>query len=148
MQFTKATGYGILGMLHLASITNSNGKSNEAYVAEIARAREIPHSFLAKIFQNLSRAGLVRSHRGARGGFSLARPSQEITVREIIEAIEGPVVIFHCLSSEGHCPKQDNCNLYPMWKEAQDQMLKTLSSYTLKDLVKNGHKDVCSGCGK
>ena len=133
MQFTKAAGYGIQGMLHLASI--SNGKNNEAYVAEIARTRDIPHSFLAKIFQNLSRAGLVRSHRGARGGFSLAKPSEEITVKEIVEAIEGSIVLFHCLGHEGSCDKQDCCSLYPVWKEAQGKMVNVLEGYTLKDLA-------------
>src|ERR1700733_6391954 len=85
MQITRAAEYGVLGLMHLARLRGGA----MAMIDEVSGAEKIPKSFLAKIFQELGRAGLVRSSRGARGGFWLAKGAEKITVLEIIEAIEG-----------------------------------------------------------
>jgi Rrf2 family protein len=138
MQITRAGDYGIQGMLYLASL--SEGK--EAYIKEIAHARDIPVSFLAKIFQSLSRAGLVRSQRGAKGGFVLAKNAGDITLLDIIQAIEGPISLNLCLEGENTCYKSEKCPVHPVLQEAQDALAGILSKHNLEELI---HKNGCSG---
>ena len=130
MQLTRAGDYGIQGMLYLASLP----EGEDAFIGEIADARGLPASFLAKIFQNLSKAGLVHSHRGAKGGFVLSRPSKEISVLEIIQGIEGPLYLNKCLMGEGICNRQKTCPMHYVLKEAQENLIQTLTKYTLNDL--------------
>jgi Rrf2 family protein len=95
----------------------------------------MPESYLAKIFQELSRQGIVRSHRGARGGFSLARPAAEITLKEIVEAIEGPLALCPCLSPVDQCPRKATCGLFPFLCEVQQQITTALDSTTLQAIA-------------
>ena len=105
-------------------------------VSEISRVQGIPQQFLAKIFQRLSRAGLLHSLRGAKGGFALGRPPGEITMREVIEALEGPVAINRCLLRRGECKEEAGCPLREVWEEAQEGLLGVLERTTIEDLVK------------
>ena len=132
MQITRAADYGMRGMMYLAALPD--GK--DAYVAQIARKCDIPPSFLAKIFQTLSKAGLVRSQRGARGGFILARPPEKITLLNIIEGIEGPLCLNLCLIDGNGCPRHNNCPAHKVFKEAQSRLIEVLDKYSLKDLVR------------
>ena len=88
MQFTKAESYGLRGVIYLARA----GADKVVPLSEIAKAEDVPEKFLAKIFQNLTRAGIVRSHRGIRGGFSMINSPDHVTARQIIEAIQGPQI--------------------------------------------------------
>ncbi len=109
MQLTKGTEYGTRGVLHLAKLP----PNSVVLVSEIAAAEELPESYLAKIFQYLAKEGIVRSHRGAKGGFSLARSADQITLREVIEAIEGPIALYRCLHPFEGCERAGDCaNLY------------------------------------
>ena len=76
MQFTKAEEYGIFGVLYLAE--QPAGRITP--LSEISETQDVPEKFLAKIFQSLSKSGLIRSHRGVKGGFSLGRPANEIPI--------------------------------------------------------------------
>ena len=135
MQITRAGDYGVQGMLYLASLP----EGKEAYIKEIAQARDIPVSFLAKIFQSLSRAGLVRSQRGAKGGFVLAKPAREISLLDIIQAIEGAIALNLCMEGENTCYKSGQCPVHPVLKEAQEALSQTLAKHNLEELLsKNG----------
>jgi Rrf2 family protein len=105
-------------------------------LAEISRAENLPEKFLAKIFQNLTRSGLIRSHRGAGGGFSLARPANKIMVKELLESIEGHICLAKCLSEMEDCDKKDICKLRKHLKKVQDYAIKIMTQNTLADLVK------------
>ncbi len=131
MVLTKACGYGIFGVIYLAK----QPKGKIVSLSEVSRAEDIPEKFLAKIFQSLTRAGLIRSHRGARGGFSLARPANQITAEELLEAIQGPFCFARCLSVLEDCDKKDICKLREVLQKAQDYTTKTLTQKTLADLV-------------
>jgi len=132
MQITRRGEYGLIGLLFLAQ-----QPERKAYlVSEVSRVQKIPEKFLAKIFQRLSKAGLLRSVRGSKGGFSLRKPADEITMREVIEALEGPVAINRCLLHRGECVEESGCPLYEVWEEAQQGLLKVLERTTIKDLVK------------
>ena len=88
-------------------------------------------SFLAKIFQSLAKAGLVESTRGAAGGVALGRPANEISLRDIVEAVEGPMALNDCLLSDDPCENAEDCPVAPVWREAQDRLLTVLQSATL-----------------
>ena len=99
MQFTKAEEYGMFGVLYLAE----KDRAVVTPLSEISDAQNIPEKFLAKIFQSLSKAGIVRSHRGVRGGFTLSRDPRDITVKEVLETIQGPYFLMKCLKDKDAC---------------------------------------------
>ncbi len=131
MQFTKAEEYGMQGVLHLAD----KGKDEVTPLSEISEARDIPEKFLAKIFQSLSRSGILRSHRGVRGGFTLAKPPSEITVKDVLEAIQGPYHLTKCIPDPGSCPRSDSCAMRTLLVTAEERLLEVFVKHTLEDVV-------------
>ena len=131
MQITRAGEYGILGLIHLAR----RAPGEMAMIEDVSRTEKIPKSFLAKIFQHLVKAGLVRSVRGAGGGFVLAKEPTAITVLEVIEAIEGKIVFQRCLQDEPDCEHQGGCALCGLFEQAQDGMKEVFGRTTLRDLI-------------
>lgn len=131
MQFTKAEEYGIFGIMYLAG----QPKGKITPLSEISENQHVPEKFLAKIFQSLSRSGIIRSHRGVKGGFTLGKPSDKITVKDIVESIQGPYYISKCLTEpiEGQAPAM--VSLRRMLERAQANLLKVFSSHTVKDLT-------------
>lgn len=131
MKLTKLGDYAVRGVVHLA--TMENGKT--ATLNEISSAENIPSSFFAKVMQSLARAGLVNAHRGIKGGYSLAKNADEITVRAIVEAVEGPILLNRCLGGKNDCDRDYFCGTHPVWREAQKALFKVLDSYTAKNLA-------------
>jgi Rrf2 family transcriptional regulator, iron-sulfur cluster assembly transcription factor len=140
MQIAKSNEYALKGLIFLAS----QPPEKLALVSEISKAQRIPETYLAKIFQRLSKAGLLRSTRGLNGGFSLGRPAGEITMRDVIEALEGPIALNRCLIQKGECEEEGRCVLYGVLGEAQERFLEVLDGTTMEDLarqtVQNGNK--------
>ena len=132
MKLTRGGEYGIRGVLYLAQ--QDNGKIS--MLSAIAKAQDVPPRFLAKIFQALARAGIVRSYRGAKGGFSLGRAAGEITIKDVIEAIEGPIYLNVCLVGPGECSRDKICPTHRVWEEAQEKMMGVLARANFADLVK------------
>ena len=110
VKLTRAGEYAIKGMLYLAQ----QSPEGLTLIADVAASQNVSAGFLAKIFQNLSRACLVESHRGAGGGVSLGMSAERITVRMIIEAVEGPIALNNCLVEHGGCKDADRCALAAM----------------------------------
>ena len=131
MQFTKAEEYGMQGVLHLAD----KGNDEVTPLSEISEARDIPEKFLAKIFQALSRSGILRSHRGVRGGFTLTRPPAEITVKDVLESIQGPYHLTKCIPDPDSCPRSPRCALRDLLAIAEKQLLDVFIKHTLEDMV-------------
>jgi Rrf2 family protein len=132
MKLTRGGEYGIRGVLYLAG--QNDGKVS--MLSAIAEAQDVPPRFLAKIFQALAKAGIVKSHRGAKGGFSLARSASEITIKDVIEAIEGPIHLNVCLVGQGECNRDKICPMHAVWEEAQEKMMGVLARANFADLVK------------
>jgi Rrf2 family protein len=132
MQFTKAEGYGILGIIYLAE----RGAGRIVPLSEIAESQNVPEKFLAKIFQNLTKTGLVRSHRGVKGGFSFNGNVNEITAIKIVEAIQGPYALAKCFIDAINCDKYDSCPVRVLLEKVQKAMLEVFQQYTLADLLK------------
>ena len=124
MQITRQADYALRAMLFLADLDDST----RAATSQIAKEKQIPPSFLAKIISQLSIAGIINTSRGARGGVTLARPAEEITLLEVIEAIDGPISLNQCTLSKNGCPFMENCPIHDVWCEAQDELVKRLSS--------------------
>jgi Rrf2 family protein len=131
MHITRAGEYGVLGLMNLAR----RAPGQMAMIEEVSRAERIPKSFLAKIFQELARGGLVRSNRGAGGGFALARRPSQITVLEIIEAIEGKILFQRCKLAKPDCEHPGGCALCGLYEQAQDGVKDVFSRTTLRALV-------------
>ena len=132
MQITRAGEYGVLGLLYLAR----QGPDQMALIDAISRDEEIPRSFLAKIFQSLVKAGLVRSYRGAGGGFALSRKPSEISVLEVIEAIEGKIALQRCQLEVPDCEHMEGCALCGLFERAQDRVREVFAGTTIADLLK------------
>jgi len=133
MQITRQADYAVRAVLHLAR----NGDTRTA-TSVIAEEQKIPPSFLAKIISQLSIAGLLHTSRGARGGVTLARLPGEITLLEVIEAIDGPIQLNECVGDTGTCSFDDNCPLRPVWCEAQEQLVGRLKGTNFADMIVKG----------
>ena len=128
---TRATEYACLAMLYLAK----RGPGGVHYTADIARDQHIPPSFLAKVVNQLSRAGLLVARRGPTGGIELTRAPESITLRQIIEAMEGEVAVNVCTSTEPYVCFRSGCALKSAFQMAQQSFLSALDSVTLASLV-------------
>jgi Rrf2 family protein len=131
MQLTRGTDYGIMGMVYLAM----QPFEKVTLLHEVAESQDIPESYLAKIFQDLSKEGLICSRRGAKGGFCLARPASEITLLQVIEALEGPIALNRCLGIRADCAHSEACAIAPVLRKAQTQLLETLNAATFDELA-------------
>jgi len=132
MQITKAETYGIFGVMHLAE----QEAGRVVPLSDIAESQDIPEKFLAKIFQNLTKTGIVRSHRGVKGGFSLIKKSADLTIREVVESIQGPYHLIMCLPDGTRCDRSDNCMVRVVMAEAEKKLMEVFESYTIADLIK------------
>ncbi len=132
MELTRKGEYAIRGILYLAS----QPRGKVVLVSEIAESAEVPRSFLSKIFQSFAKTGLVSSYRGAGGGFVLARPASQITLREVVEAVEGPIVPNRCLIGKGTCLRDDTCSVHPVWRRVQNEVVSILDGITIEELVR------------
>ena len=131
MQISRRADYGVRVILDLA--TNSqNGRTS---THEIAARQSIPNPFLAKIISQLSLAGLVITFRGAGGGVSLSRPSSEISLLNVIEALEGPIALNRCLIEPDQCPQNDHCPVHGIWAKAQADLIALLEATTFDELA-------------
>jgi Rrf2 family protein len=131
LQLTMTGEYSVRAMLHLAS----KPSGAVVQIGEISKHWDIPEEFLRKIVQILSKSGLILSHRGAGGGVELAKPAEEISLLEVIEAAEGKLALNKCLLKVGACPRDAWCAVHQVWSEAQQEMKAILRSKSLAELV-------------
>lgn len=131
MQLTKGVEYAIEGVLYLAR----QGRDEPALIRDISRATAIPETFLSKIFQRLATKGLIRSRRGFRGGFRLARPARRITLREIVEALQGPIEFHQCLDHLKERGRRHRCNVRRVFASVQNKVSSILEQITLEDML-------------
>ena len=131
LQLTRGGEYAVRAMTYLARFP----EGHVASLRDIGRAQEIPESFLAKILQSLVHAGLAVSQRGAHGGFALARPAGQITMRDVIEAVDGPISVNLCTLDPEDCQRSGNCEVHKAWLRAQEQLMDVLGGVTLSSLA-------------
>ncbi len=130
MQLTREADYGIRSVLYLSR----QPFKKVSFVNEISEEYKIPRSFLAKILQKLVKAKIVRSYRGVKGGFSLARQSREITVLDVLEAIEGKMALNICVSDKRKCTFSKHCPSHVLWMQVQARVVDTLKKANFDEL--------------
>ncbi len=126
MQITKQADYALRAVMFLAKLEDGDKASTK----DIAESQQIPPSFLAKIISQLSIAGLIQTSRGAHGGVSLAKPGGDVSIMDVVEAIDGPLVLNECTTAPHLCPLGDSCPLNKIWCETRQEIYDRLSSAT------------------
>ena len=129
MQITRQADYALRAMLYLAR------QEERVATSKIAEGQQIPSSFLAKIISQLSIARLITTSRGAGGGVSLARKPEEISLLDVVEAIDGPITLNECTRDPSICTFGDSCPIHEVWCETQKEMVKKLQAATFDKLL-------------
>jgi Rrf2 family nitric oxide-sensitive transcriptional repressor len=136
MKFSKSTELAIHGLWLLAS-----KRPELLLISEMADAQNVSGSYLAKIFQKLARKGLVRSTRGKRGGFTLAREPGDISVADVVRAVETNEPLYDCLDVGRGCQSRSSCLLRDVFDKAERQLYVALEKTSLADLMSCGNGD-------
>ena len=131
LRLSKKADYALIAMKHLAIRPDAASAS----AREIAEQYNIPVELMAKVLQRLARRGLVTSHQGTRGGYRLARPTSQISVADIIQAIDGPLTMTACSTDEDQCEQYGKCSVRdPLWR-IKDRILSTLATCSLEEMA-------------
>ncbi len=131
LRLSKKADYALLALRHLAAPTSRENVS----ARELAESYDLPPELLAKVLQQLVRAGLLSSQQGIRGGYGLARPPLEISVADVINAIDGPMTVTACSESDQSCDQYTKCNIRdPLWK-LKDRIVSALTATTVAELA-------------
>jgi Rrf2 family protein len=134
LRLSKKADYALMAMKHLA-LRGDRGSSS---AREIAEAYDIPIELLAKVLQRLVRGGLLVSQQGTRGGYQLARVAAQISVADVIQAIDGPVTVTACSTDGGTCDQYAKCNVRdPLWR-VRERILNALGGCTIAELATDG----------
>ncbi|MGW8224987.1 MAG: RrF2 family transcriptional regulator [Anaerolineales bacterium] len=136
MQITRQADYAMRAVAYLANL----GPQQRAATSQIAEEQQIPPSFLAKIVSQLSVAGLLQTSRGARGGVSLARSPGDISFLEVVEAIDGPILLNECVVDGSACTFGETCSLRPVFCDAQADLVNRLESTSFMTVVETNGK--------
>ncbi len=132
MKITRQAGYAIRAVVYL-SHPSVDGRVPTGVIAE---AEDIPQPFLTKVISQLSTAGLVITSRGMGGGVMLARSPEEITLLNVIEAVDGPILISHCLLRSNTCAIESYCAVHDTWANIQARLVQDLESVTMEELAR------------
>lgn len=138
---SRGADYAIRAMLDVAS----QPEDERTVTQRIAIRQDIPAAFLSKVVAQLTQAGLLRTHRGAAGGVLLGKPAEEITLRQVVEAVQGPLVINLCTGPYDGCPRIATCPASSVFNEAQESLDAVLEGACLADLAKEAAGLAASG---
>ena len=133
MMFTTKTEYGLRALVRLTK----NKAEGPLSLAEISKTEHISRSYLEHIFKKLKEDNIVKSIKGAEGGYILSRKPEKIDLFEIVEALEGPLAVFYCMANDGNkvaCSVK-GCLTRKVWDELQINIIKTLKKFKLSDLI-------------
>jgi Rrf2 family transcriptional regulator, iron-sulfur cluster assembly transcription factor len=131
MKLSTRARYGLRAMTDLAM----RDDGAPVMMRSIAANEDLSKRYLDNIFATLRQEGLVRSIRGAAGGYRLARPADQIHVDEIVAALEGEILLVHCDHEFDGCDKQGRCATSEIWQQASDALRSTFSAVSLADLA-------------
>ena len=131
LRLSKKADYALIAMKHLTLHSDRGAAS----AREIAEQYDIPIELMAKVLQRLVRRGLLASHHGTRGGYQLARVATQISVADVIQAIEGPVSVTACSTEDSQCEQYAKCNVRdPLWR-VRERILAALGECTIAELA-------------
>jgi Rrf2 family protein len=134
LKINRQTDYAVRVVLALAQ----RGEGTRLSSADIQKEMLIPKALMTRIVAQLSREGLVNTFPGRDGGLMLPRPASQITLKEVVEAFEGPILLSECMQVKGEddCPFQSNCPVRSKWGRVQVAMMREMASISFEDLVK------------
>lgn len=130
MVFSKSAEYGLRATLFLVAFEHDSYVSMKVIGEEL----DISVPFLTKIFQKLTKAGILKSSRGPKGGVALARSAEEITLREIVEAIDGPAIFTECVLGLPGCGERNPCPIHDEWSKVRARLKRLFESRTLAEM--------------
>ena len=128
LQVSRKVDYALRAVIHLA---NEEANDRACSVAQIAQRERIPRQFLEKIVQQLIHKGLVRSRRGPHGGYVLGRAPEDMTFRDVIEAVEGPISLNVCVGDHPDCFLLGACGMNRIWAEGQRRVMDLFENTTI-----------------
>ena len=131
LRFTKRADYGLMAIHHIAVHEDGGAVSAK----RIADEFHIPSELLAKILQRLAKKRLITSHNGPKGGYVLARRATEISVGDVVRALEGPIHIVSCLEASSDCPQMARCSLRRPVQKIQAAISQVLDTMSLAELT-------------
>ncbi|MBZ0155580.1 MAG: Rrf2 family transcriptional regulator [Alphaproteobacteria bacterium] len=134
MRISREADYAIRCIFHMA-----REPEKLHLIVDIAKSQEVPKSFLAKILQKLAKAGIVSSTRGVNGGFSLSRRPADITLLDVIEAVQGPLSLNACIIDHKICARKEACSVHPVWKEIREFLGEKLREYSFTRILGTGN---------
>lgn len=134
LRLSKKTDYALIALTYVASA----GKAASA--REIAERHDVPVELLAKVLQRLVQRGVLRSQQGIHGGYQLARPANTVTVAEVVEAIDGPLQLTVCGTTDERCVQFSKCNIRDPLHRIRDRIIGALMACTIAELATN-HSD-------
>lgn len=138
MQLTQKGDYAVRVVVDLAAQPTGATVRSE----DLGRRTGVPLAYLSKVVQALAHAGLVRTQRGTRGGISLLAEPRAITLRQVIEAVEGPIYLNRCLVRPGLCPRDSFCPVHPVWARIQAVVMGELDAVQISDLIDASRQSV------
>jgi Rrf2 family protein len=136
LRLSKKADYALMALQYITSVQNGDLPGRVVNTKQIAEEYNIPTELLAKVLQTLARQGLIESQNGPKGGYSLARAAADITIAQVLEAIEGPLGITDCYhDGRSPCLQQENCNIRTPLLKVQESIHQLLTSMTIKDMM-------------
>jgi Rrf2 family transcriptional regulator, iron-sulfur cluster assembly transcription factor len=131
--FSRQCEYALQAVLYIAA------KQDDGYtdIKEISDKLDIPHHFLAKILQNLSKNGLLRSQKGPSGGFALGSGPEQITLYQIVEAIDGDAFLTKCVLGLPVCGSDNPCPIHEQWGRMRESIHSMLAGKTIEEMVRD-----------
>jgi Rrf2 family protein len=133
LKLTKKADYGLMAMKHLAE----QGQAGACSAKDLADAYQIPQELLAKILQKLVKAGLLKSHHGANGGYLLARDPAAISAFEVIRVIDGPLFITSCVTVRGNCVQHERCTIKEPMRKVNHSIEEVLRRITISEMAED-----------
>lgn len=130
LRITNSSEYAIRAIVFMAKNPEVSYSATELY-SQI----DAPLKFLAKILQKMTRKKILKSQRGVKGGFKLAIPLENLTLVDIIEAVDGPIALNKCLLYNYECNREVLCPIHPIWVEAQERLKESLSKKTIAEII-------------
>lgn len=132
LKLTKKADYGLIALRHLASIPGATASAKD-----MADAYHLPVPLLAKVLQQLTRAGILQLVAGTNGGYRLARDASRISALEVVRAIDGPVILTHCFTEHGTCDQSESCTVREPLRRVHEAILELLNKFTITDLAES-----------
>jgi Rrf2 family protein len=136
MKLTTLSRYGVRALFDIAYC----GEGNMVRASQVSARQKISLNYIGQIFLKLKRAGLITSHRGRSGGYTLAYLPKDITLMMIVQAVEGPIRLVDCIEGAAGCDMAVKCVTQDVWKEAGEMIEGFFGRITIQDLIDRAKK--------